>query len=241
MSRTEPQKKHHVPWGLISIAGFALGWIVVDQLRRRIDSETLQRRFWDPMYDRGAPLYDAVDWFTGNTTQRLRLRVLEHLPAKGSQLLEVGFGSGKLHAELAGSYTMAGLDAAAGMVALTQRRLDSLSLSSDLRHGDMCALPWPDAHFDAVFSTFAFSAVADADQALDEMVRVIKPGGKVIIVDAGESERGTPFAHVLARLWAFFGDYIRDEVPLLEARGLSVTREEYGPGGCVHIVSGVKA
>jgi hypothetical protein len=45
-------------------------------------------------------------------------------------------------------------------------------------------------------------------------------------------------AHWLAELWEAFGDYMRDEVPLMEARGLSVERQEYGPWGCVHVVVG---
>jgi SAM-dependent methyltransferase len=106
--------------------------------------------------------------------------------------------------------------------------------------GSAYALPWPDGHFDAVISTFAFSAFPDADRALDEMVRVIRPGGKVIIVDAGEAADGNLFARLLARLWELFGDYMRDEVVLMEARGLAVEREEYGPGGCVHVVVGTR-
>jgi ubiquinone/menaquinone biosynthesis C-methylase UbiE len=112
---------------------------------------------------------------------------------------------------------------------------------SDLCVGSACALPWPNGHFDAVLSTFAFSAFPDAKGVLDEMVRVTRPGGKVIIVDAGEASDGNPVAHFLARTWEAFGDYMRDEVPLMEARGLSVGREEYGPWRCVHVVVGTRS
>jgi ubiquinone/menaquinone biosynthesis C-methylase UbiE len=203
--------------------------------------EKIQRRFWAPVYDRLAGLYDAVDWFTAGTTHRLRKRALRYLPPPGSRLLEIGFGSGRLHVELAERYEMAGLDRAPGMVRLTKRRLAAHGRRSNLCVGSAYALPWPDGRFDAVLSTFAFSAFPDADRALDEMVRVIKPGGKVVIVDAGEAADGNLFARFLAWLWEAFGDYMRDEVPLLEARGLAVEREEYGPGGCVHVVVGTKA
>ena len=207
-------------------------------LRRRTDRVTIQRRFWDVVYDRLAVLYDAVDWFTGNTTHRLRQRALRYLPPAGGRVLEIGFGSGRLHLELAARYAMAGLDRAPGMVRLTRQRLAARGLTSDLRVGDVTALPWPDATFDAVLSTFAFSAFPDADAALDEIVRVVKPGGRVIIVDAGEAQDGNPMARFLAWLWAVLGDYMRDEVLLLEARGLSVVREDYGPWGCVHATVG---
>jgi hypothetical protein len=94
--------------------------------------------------------------------------------------------------------------------------------------------------FDAVASTFAFSAFSDAGTALDEMIRVVKPGGRVIIVDAGEASDGNIVAHLLARAWVLLGDYMRDEVPLMEARGLTVEREEYGPWGSIHVVVGTR-
>jgi ubiquinone/menaquinone biosynthesis C-methylase UbiE len=99
-------------------------------------------------------------------------------------------------------------------------------------------MPYPDASFDAVVSTFAFSAIPDAEAAMDEMVRLLKPGGRVIIVDAGEAQDGNPIAKVLAKLWEALGDYMRDEVPLMKARGLKVRREDYGPWDSVHVVVG---
>lgn len=221
--------------------GAVIGAATVYVLRRHVDRETVQRRFWDPLYDKLAPLYDLlVEELTGFTTHRYRRRALPYLPPEGARVLEIGFGNGRLHADLAERYELAGLDRAAGMVRLTRRRLAERDLHSDLRQGDATALPWPDCAFDAVVSTFAVSAVPDVDAALDEMVRVLRPGGRVVIVDAGESADGHGFAWVLARLWELFGDYMRDEVPLLAARGLAVQREEFGPGGCVHVVVGTK-
>jgi ubiquinone/menaquinone biosynthesis C-methylase UbiE len=205
-----------------------------------MDSEAMQRRFWAPVYDRLAWLYDGVDWFTGNTTHRLRRHALAYLPPAGSRVLEVGFGSGRLHLELAARYAMAGLDLAPGMARLARRRLDARGLGSCLCVGNAYALPWPDGHFDAVLSTFAFSALPDAGRALDEMVRVVAAGGRVIIVDAGEAADGNRMAHLLANAWAALGDYMRDEVALMEAHGLAVTREEYGPWCCVHVVVGIR-
>ncbi len=237
-------KDDHKRWLLSSknaIIGSALavGVLLAYILCRRVKRETLQRRFWDPFYDKCAPLYDVfVEALTGFTTHRYRRRALPYLPSEGARVLEIGFGNGRLHAELAERYQMAGIDRAEGMVKLTRKRLSERGLTSDLRQGDATALPWPDKTFEAVVSTFALSAIPDGDAALDEMARVLRPGGRVVIVDAGESAQGTWFAWALARLWETLGDYMRDEVPLLEARGLAVEREEFGPGGCVHVVAG---
>ena len=192
---------------------------------------TFQRYFWNPIYDRLARGYDAVDWLTGFTTQRLRTRALAYLPHPGTRLLEIGFGSGMLHAGLASRYKMAGIDLAPGMAGLTRQRLDNSGRHSALCVGSVYAIPWPDATFDAVLSTFAFSAFADADRALDEMVRVIVPGGKVIIVDAGRADDGNLVAAMLARVWEPLGDYMRDERPLLAVAASASNVKSMAPKG----------
>ena len=221
--------------------GLLVGAGVTYVLRRHVDREQLQRRLWDPIYDKLAPVYDfVVEDLTGFTTHRYRRRALPYLPPDGARVLEIGFGNGRLHAELAERYETAGLDRASGMVRLTRARLAERDLHSDLQQGDATALPWLDATFDAVVATFALSAIPNIDTALDEMVRVLRPDGRVVIVDAGESVEGTWFARALARLWEILGDYMREEGPLLRARGFRVQREEFGPGGCVHVVVGTK-
>ncbi len=197
-------------------------------------------RVWRWIYDRLAGAYDAVDWLTANTTHRYRLRALPYLPDRvDARILEVGVGTGKFHVELAQRHpATAAVDLAYGMVRRTHQRLDYHDLEATLCQGNVYALPYPDDHFDAVISTFVLSAVPDLARAMDEMVRVTQPGGAVVVVDAGESESDTWFARALAWLWEAIGDYIRNEVPLMEARGLDVTREEFAPGGCVHVVAG---
>jgi ubiquinone/menaquinone biosynthesis C-methylase UbiE len=198
----------------------------------------IQRIFWNPVYDRFAGLYDSVDWFTGGYTHALRQRVFDFLPTAPAHILEVGMGTGRLHAELAQRYDMAGLDMASGMVLQTQERLAQRGRASGLTVGSVYAMPWLDGLFDVVLSTFAFSAFVDAPAALREMVRVMKPGGSVIIVDAGDALDGNRMAWALARSWEAMGDFMRDERPLMEGLGLEVQREDYGPWGCVHIVVG---
>lgn len=203
-----------------------------------MDRTLVQQRFWQPIYNRLSWAYDAVDWFTGNTTHRLRRRIMPFLPDAGSRVLEIGMGSGKLHMELAPHYDMAGIDLAPGMVELTRRRLSQRRLSSLLAVADACALPWPAATFDAVFSTFVFSAIPNAARALDEMIRITRPGGKVILVDAGPAEDGNSVAQLLALTWELVGDYMRDEAALMTERGLAVRRMDFGPYHAVHVVVG---
>jgi ubiquinone/menaquinone biosynthesis C-methylase UbiE len=206
--------------------------------RSIMGSEKLQRGFWDGMYNRYAWLYDAIDIVTFNTTQKYRLAIRSYLPEPGQRILEIGVGPGKLHRILAREYHLAGMDLAWGMVRLTQKRLTRKDLSSHLCQGNACSLPWADASFDAVVMAFVLSAIPDAALAFREIFRILRPDGRIIILDAGEAENGNQFAHQLAVLWDMLGDYIRDEREYMRAEGMEITREEMGPGGCVHIVEG---
>ena len=231
-------RRRRIWWWLV---GAALGLGLLLWLRRRVSKETIQRRFWNPFYDRLARFYDAIDWLTAGAAHRLRRRALRYLPPEGNRVLELGFGGGRLHSEMARGWWTAGVDLAPGMAELTQRRLRDRGLSSHLAVASAMALPWADASFDAVVSTFAFSAFPDGESALAEMARVVKPGGRVVIVDAGESHDGNLMARLLAGAWTLIGDYIRDEGPLMEEQGLvGVKREEYGPWSHIHAVVGIR-
>jgi ubiquinone/menaquinone biosynthesis C-methylase UbiE len=201
-------------------------------------SEKIQRKFWDQIYSKYAWLYDAVDWLTFNTTQKYRLSILPYLPEKGMRILELGVGSGKLQLKLAKKYQLSGLDLAWGMVQLTTMRLTKVNLTSYLCQANVCALPWSASTFDAAILSFVLSAIPDIEHAINEVLRVLKPKGKIIILDAGEADDNNLFAHFLARLWELFGDFIRDERKYMVAAGMKITRKEMGPGRCVHIVVG---
>jgi ubiquinone/menaquinone biosynthesis C-methylase UbiE len=170
---------------------------------------------------------------------------LDYIPRNQDiSILEVGFGTGLLHLELAKlpHKQLAGLDLAPGMVKLSQKRLGAKE--SDLRVGDVTkGLPWENESFDVVLSTFVLSAISDTTAAISEMVRVLKPGGKLIIVDAGAAQdEPRRVSRFLAVLWELLGDYMRDDAELLlsHADMVSATREDYGPWKCVHVTVGEK-
>ncbi len=87
-------------------------------------------------------------------------------------------------------------DQSGNAVSVTQRNaeLEGVAERVELSTADMRQLPFADASFDVVLSSLAIhniSSLAGRDQAIDEAVRVLKPGGKVVIADIRQTQRYT--------------------------------------------------
>ncbi len=98
----------------------------------------------------------------------------------GERVLDVAAGSG--NGALAAARREArvtAVDLSAGALELARRRAELEALSVDTRVCDAQALPFEDASFDAVLSTFGAMFAADARRAADEMLRVCRPGGRI--------------------------------------------------------------
>jgi ubiquinone/menaquinone biosynthesis C-methylase UbiE len=107
--------------------------------------------------------------------------------------------------------------------------------------GDAASLPFADAAFEAVVTTFAFSAFPDGDAAMSELARVLAPGGQLALVDAGLPRDGNALGSGIAGLWERFGDFMRDDAALMTEAGLVVeTYRELGAFGSVHLTVGRK-
>lgn len=116
-----------------------------------------------------------------------RARVIELLaPTPGEQILDVGVGPGLLALDLARlvgeSGRLVGLDVAPAMVAAATARLAGLP-QAEVRVGDAAELDLPDGAFDAAVSTQVYEYVADMPRALSELRRVLRPGGRAVILD----------------------------------------------------------
>jgi ubiquinone/menaquinone biosynthesis C-methylase UbiE len=101
----------------------------------------------------------------------------------GRDVLEVGCGSGfasQMFAEAGARVTA--VDLTEWAVANTRRRLQAFGLAADVFEGDAESLPFEDASFDPVFSWGVIHHSTDMDAALRELVRVCRPGGRVVIM-----------------------------------------------------------
>lgn len=100
----------------------------------------------------------------------------------GARVLDLGCGTGNAALEAArrGADVVA-IDPAARLVDVTRARAEREGLRVRAEVGDASRIPSDDAAFDAVVSVFAVIFAPDADRAADEMLRVTKPGGRIVI------------------------------------------------------------
>lgn len=132
----------------------------------------------------------------------------------GDDVLDVGCGTGIVARAAArrldrtGSVT--GIDINDGMLAVAQRAPEPVVW----RQGPAEELPFPDASFDRVVSQFAFMFFADQSAALEEMVRVMRPGGTITIATWAAIDESPGYAAMIKLLARLFGS---DVAAALEA------------------------
>jgi arsenite methyltransferase len=116
-----------------------------------------------------------------------RRKVLEALALKrGEHVLDVGSGPGLLACEMASAVGreggVCGIDISEDMLAMSRKRCADQPWTA-FQKADASQLPYPDDAFDAAVSTQVYEYVADVPAALAELHRVIRPGGRVLILD----------------------------------------------------------
>ncbi len=99
----------------------------------------------------------------------------------GQAVLDAGCGSGHWAVAFARrGMRVAGIDLSPEMIRLATERADAAAVAIDWRVGDLAALPFPDAAFDAVQARVALQFVPDIPAALRELRRVLRPGGRLL-------------------------------------------------------------
>jgi ubiquinone/menaquinone biosynthesis C-methylase UbiE len=154
---------------------------------------------------------------------------------EGPRVLEVSFGTGHLLARYAGRFTTHGLDYNRRMVDVARKELRRVGVDAALVQGSVEHLPYPDESFDSIVNTMAFSGYPDGVAALSEMRRVLRSGGRLILVDVDFPADGNRMGTKLAEFWRWSGDILRDKGQLLDQLAFDWTHEEIGGWGSVHL------
>lgn len=166
------------------------------------------------LFDRIAARYDRLNDLQSlglHKRWKTRLARLAHLEPH-HRALDLCCGTGDIAFTLArtGAHVV-GLDFSRAMLDVARARLQSISTPTaphiEFIEANALEIPFPDNSFDAVTSAYGLRNLANLPRGLDEMARVAKPGGRILILEFGKPHNP---------LWrALFFGYLRHIVPLL--------------------------
>ena len=143
----------------------------------RLPAEGVQR-----MFDRIAPVYDAMNRvMTVGLDQRWRRATVREAVRRGDYVLDACCGTGDLAvaATEAGAGGVVGLDFSERMLERARRKAPGL----EFVQGDVLALPFEDATFESAVVGFGVRNVEDLEAAIKELRRVLRPGGRLGILE----------------------------------------------------------
>ena len=103
--------------------------------------------------------------------------------------LEVGIGHGRTLPYYAKDIRLSAVEISPRSLEAASRRARELGIDASLRLGDAAALPYPDAHFDTVIFSFSLCTIPDDHAAICEAVRVLRPTGRIALVEHVRSPR----------------------------------------------------
>jgi phosphatidylethanolamine/phosphatidyl-N-methylethanolamine N-methyltransferase len=140
-------------------------------------------------YGRWAPVYDLV---FGRVFRQGRREAIAAADRIGGRILEVGVGTGISLPGYARTSRLVGIDISEPMLAKARERVIQLGLDhvENISVMDAEALDFPDESFDVVVAQYVVTAVPNPEQALNEFLRVLKPGGEIIITTRVGADHG---------------------------------------------------
>jgi ubiquinone/menaquinone biosynthesis C-methylase UbiE len=169
-------------------------FLVRDRISMFLDQSEVKgsNRKFQKFYDLCAPIYDVmIKSFLyirrlGND-ETMRTEYLNQLEIEpGDQVLEVSIGTGSNLRYLPKTCKYFGLDISLGMLKRCQKNLAKWNLDFELFFGAAEYLPFDDNQFDVVFHAGGIKFFSDKRRAIKEMIRVAKPGTKIMIMDQAD-------------------------------------------------------
>ena len=192
-------------------------------LARVLDARSARSRSF---FDEVGPEWDAIRKVWGD--ELLRSRALQRVLPRGLRVLDLGTGTGALAQELAAvGCSVIGVDHSPRMLEAAREKLAAAGIERvELRAGDAAALPLANHEVDAAFAHMVLQYLASPAEAIAEMARVVKPGGRVVIVDFAKHDREWMRAELGVVRLGFSADEI---ARWLETVGLDEVRVETQP------------
>jgi phosphatidylethanolamine/phosphatidyl-N-methylethanolamine N-methyltransferase len=141
-------------------------------------------------YARWAPVYDPIFGIATGIARKSAVKALNQLPA--GRILEVGVGTGISLPLYKPSHRIVGIDLSPEMLSRAEKRVARRRLQTveALHEMDASNLAFPEGSFDAACAMFVMTVVPDPDKVLDEIARVVRPGGQVLLINHFSAEKG---------------------------------------------------
>lgn len=153
----------------------------------------LDKSLIEHAYARWAPIYDAV---CGPVMVKGRRAAAAEARSHGGKILEVGVGTGLSFDDYDATTEITGIDLCEPMLEKARAKMASgrYPWVKEVRQMDAHQMQFEDETFDCVVAQFVITLVANPEQVLSECHRVVKPGGRIILVNHLYSEVGVAAA-----------------------------------------------
>jgi ubiquinone/menaquinone biosynthesis C-methylase UbiE len=156
------------------------GILVVKE--QTVNNHRVAQEFYDSSLWPKFRFWEKLTWFCNGGERRARNQVLRHLPRQPAlRLLDVAVGDGVYLPWMPADWRVVGIDVSWSQLQACQGR--STDRPVRLIQGEAETLPFGERQFDAVLSIGAFNYFNDPEGALEEMVRVARPGATIVISD----------------------------------------------------------
>lgn len=183
-------------------------------------------------YNLSAGLYDVLV----QCLPAWRRSIESVLPfVEGPQILEVSFGTGHLLTRLPAGVELSGIDLNHELIQVAVKKVRASQMRLNIQQADVYHIPYPNHCFQTVINTMALSGYPDGFAAIRELLRVLAPGGRLLLVDVNYPRDRNLIGMLLAHLWRISGDLIRDMDQVFSSFPLTVNEIEVGGCGSVHL------
>jgi phosphatidylethanolamine/phosphatidyl-N-methylethanolamine N-methyltransferase len=148
------------------------------------------------LYSFYSPWYDYVFGLLLGPGRRKAFHYLDHRPHQ--KILEIGVGPGSTLEFYPPRTDFVGIDISASMIEQAQKKAERINSGSrfDLRVMDATHLEFPDNTFDLVMAAYVITTVQDPHQVCREILRVVKPGGRIIAVNHTRTQNGSLWGRI---------------------------------------------
>ncbi len=177
-------------------------WAIIDGIPSLLFPEpTEEDKKWIADYDKMAEGYDEAvkqynEWL-GVDLAKERQGITQFIPIEGpSRIIDVSIGTGanleavdSVYKGQMGRFNLHGLDVSWGMLRVAQHKMRTLGTTVNLVHGSVFNIPYNDNSFDIVLHTGGINTFSDISGAMEEMLRIVKKNGFVIVIDEGISPK----------------------------------------------------